>query len=134
MAKKPATKKTSSSRTASKSAKKPLTKTVNKGYRELKDYPALAMYVNAGGADTGPAKAALKKAKKGGAEKTAAKLTKANASIGSKKQVKNQILNDLSKTGMRAKIIDMNAKKTDSSAAARRLDRILTKIEKKNKK
>ena len=95
--------------------------------------------VTKGGGNTAAAKAALQKAKSGGAAKAAAKLTKPvkvgskpayyftqdgmrvpsrarkdileSAGVGSAKQVKSQIINDLSKTAMRAKIVEMNAKK-----------------------
>ena len=95
--------------------------------------------VTKGGGNTAAAKAALEKAKSSGAAKAAAKLTKPvkvgskpayyftqdgmrvpsrarkdileSAGVGSAKQVKSQILNDLSKTAMRAKIVEINAKK-----------------------
>ena len=91
------------------------------------------------GSKTAKAKAEYEKAKKGGAAKTAAKLTKPvkvgsepayyylqdgarvqsnarkdiyeSSGAGSKKVVKQNILNDKSKTATRAKIVEMNAKK-----------------------
>ena len=94
------------------------------------------------GSKTAKAKAEYEKAKKGGAEKTAAKLTKPvkvgsepayyflqdgartpsrarkdiyeSSGAGSKKVVKQNILNDKSKTVTRAKIAEMNAKKKAS--------------------
>jgi hypothetical protein len=95
--------------------------------------------VTKGGGNTAAAKAGLQKAKSGGAAKAAAKLTKPvkvgskpayyftqdgmrvpsrarkdileSAGVGSAKQVESQIINDLSKTAMRAKIVEMNKKK-----------------------
>lgn len=112
--------------------KTPAKKTVSKSVGTLTS-------VTKGGGNTAAAKAALEKAKSGGAAKAAAKLTKPvkvgskpayyftqdgmrvpsrarkdileSAGMGTAKQVKNEIINDLSKTAMRAKIIEMNAKK-----------------------
>ena len=95
--------------------------------------------IASGGSKTAKAKAEYEKAKKGGAAKTAAKLTKPvkvgsepayyflqdgaitpsrarkniyeSSGAGSKKVVKQNILNDKSKTVMRAKLVEMNAKK-----------------------
>lgn len=98
--------------------------------------------IGSGGSKTAKAKAEYEKAKKGGAAKTAAKLTKPvkvgsepayyflqdgaitpsrarkniyeSSGAGSKKVVKQNILNDKSKTATRAKIVEMNAKKKAS--------------------
>lgn len=98
--------------------------------------------IASGGSKTAKAKAEYEKAKKGGAAKTAAKLTKPvkvgsepayyflqdgtrtpsrarkniyeSSGAGSKKVVKQNILNDKSKTATRAKIVEMNAKKKAS--------------------
>ena len=113
-------------------AKKPVAKTTKKATADLVQAPRKGT--------TAYAKYELEKAKKGGAAKTAAKLTKPvktdagpaysfrgsdgtigysrarkytyeDAGMGSAKQVESQIINDKSKTAMRAKIIEMNAKK-----------------------
>ena len=113
-------------------AKKPVAKTTKKATADLFQAPRKGT--------TAYAKYELEKAKKGGAAKTAAKLTKPvktdagsaysfrgsdgtigysrarkytyeDAGMGSAKQVESQIINDKSKTAMRAKIIEMNAKK-----------------------
>lgn len=100
--------------------------------------------VTKGGGNTAAAKAALEKAKSGGAAKAAAKLTKPvkvgsepayyftqdgrrvpsrarkdileSAGMGTAKQVEREIINDKSKTAMRAKIIEMNAKKKSNKS------------------
>jgi len=98
--------------------------------------------ITSGGSKTAKAKAEYEKAKRGGAAKTAAKLTKPvkvgsepayyflqdgartpsrarkdiyeSSGAGSKKVVKQNILNDKSKTATRAKIAEMNTKKKAS--------------------
>ena len=99
--------------------------------------------MTSGGSKTAKAKAEYEKAKRGGAAKAAKKLTKPvktvagpayrwrgsdgvvgtsnhqkytyeDAGMGSAKQVKQNILNDKSKTATRAKIAEMNAKKKAS--------------------
>jgi len=111
-------------------AKKPVAKTTKKITADLVQAPRKGT--------TAYAKYELEKAKKGGAAKTAAKLTKpvkvseepayyftqdgarvpsrktktiyGDAGMGSAKQVERQIINDKSKTAMRAKIIESRLK------------------------